>query len=243
MFENYLQLSYLISFFSGKLKRELECAKKRKLETSAEQHEAVKKSNTKNEPIVSKTVKAKENSGLIFKSIEELTGVRTIAPTKCGVLQESKFQNHNSPQDSDLKSLAGKSFQINTDGFVEVSKNLLGKASNSSNLEVKENYKSGVLYKHKFRENLQVYLDPVTKELASKPSQEVMDYLEETPSITLKDWITAGIFFKAKPSLKIRTASAIFWIYFGIFRDNEKILTPLPFYMSTFFMNDPVYCI
>ena len=208
--------------FSGKLKRELECAKKRKLETSAEQHEAVKKSNTKNEPIVSKTVKAKENSGLIFKSIEELTGVRTIAPTKCGVLQESKFQNHNSPQDSDLKSLAGKSFQINTDGFVEVSKNLLGKASNSSNLEVKENYKSGVLYKHKFRENLQVYLDPVTKELASKPSQEVMDYLEETPSITLKDWITAGIFFKAKPSLKIRTASAIFWIYFVIFRDYFK---------------------
>ena len=24
-----------------------------------------------------------------------------------------------------------------------------------------------------------------------------MDYLEETPSITLKDWITADIFFKA----------------------------------------------
>ena len=193
----------------------MECAQKRKLETSAEQHEAAKKSNTNNEPIVSKTVKAKENSGLILKSMEELTGVRTIAPTKCGVLQESKFQNHNSSQDSDLKSLAGKSFQINTDGFVEISKNLQGKASNSSNLEVKENEKSGVLYKHKFRENLQVYLDPVTKELASKPSQEVMDYLEETPSITLKDWITAGIFFKAKPSLKIRTAIAIFWIYLG----------------------------
>ena len=195
----------------------MECAKKRKLETSAEQHEAAKKSNPKNEPIVSKTVKAKENSGLILKSMEELTGVRTIEPTKCGVLQESKFQNHNSSQDSDLKSLAGKSFQINTDGFVEVSKNLQGKASNSSNLEVKENDKSGVLYKHKFRENLQVYLDPVTKELASKPSQEVMDYLEETPSITLKDWITAGIFFKAKPSLRIRTASAIFWIYLFVF--------------------------
>ena len=195
----------------------MECAKKRKLETSAEQHEAAKKSNPKNEPIVSKTVKAKENSGLILKSMEELTGVRTIEPTKCGVLQKSKFQNHNSSQDSDLKSLAGKSFQINTDGFVEVSKNLQGKASNSSNLEVKENDKSGVLYKHKFRENLQVYLDPVTKELASKPSQEVMDYLEETPSITLKDWITAGIFFKAKPSLRIRTASAIFWIYLFVF--------------------------
>jgi len=185
----------------GKLRRELECAKKRKLETSPEQHEAVKKSNAKNEPIVSKTANAKENSGLILKSMEELTGLRTIAPTKCGVLQESKFQNHNSSQDSDLKSLAGKSFQINselnTDRFVEISKNLQGKALNSSNLEVKENDKSGVLYKHKFREGLQVYLDPVTKELASKPSKEVMDYLEETPSITLKDWITADIFFKA----------------------------------------------
>ena len=187
--------------FTGKLRRELECAKKRKLETSPEQHEAVKKSNAKNEPIVSKTANAKENSGLILKSMEELTGLRTIAPTKCGVLQESKFQNHNSSQDSDLKSLAGKSFQINselnTDRFVEISKNLQGKALNSSNLEEKENDKSGVLYKHKFREGLQVYLDPVTKELASKPSKEVMDYLEETPSITLKDWITADIFFKA----------------------------------------------
>ena len=181
--------------FTGKLRRELECAKKRKLETS-QQHEAVKKSNKKNEPIVSKTVKGKENSGLILKSMEELTGVsrklkETIAPI--GVLEESKFQNHNSSQDSDMKSLAGKSFQINC----EISKNLQGKALNSSNLEEKEKYKSRVLYKHKFREGLQVYLDPVTKELASKPSKEVMDYLEETPSITLKDWITAGIFFKA----------------------------------------------
>ena len=189
--------------FTGKLRRELECAKKRKMETS-QQHDAVKKSNKKNEPIVSKTVKGKENSGLILKSMEELTGVsrklkETIAPI--GVLQESKFQNHNSSQDSDMKSLAGKSFQINcelnTDRFVEISKNFQGKALNSSNLEEKEKYKSGVLYKHKFREGLQVYLDPVTKELASKPSKEVMDYLEETPSITLKDWITAGIFFKA----------------------------------------------
>ena len=192
---------YLI--FTGKLRRELECAKKRKLETS-QQHEAVKKSNKKNEPIVSKTVKGKENSGLILKSMEELTGVsrklkETIAPIT--VLQESEFQNHNSSQDSDMKSLAGKSFQINcelnTDRFVEISKNLQEKALNSSNLEEKEKYKSGVLYKHKFREGLQVYLDPATKELASKPSKEVMDYLEETPSITLKDWITAGIFFMA----------------------------------------------
>ena len=211
---------YLI--FAGKLRRELECAKKRKLETSAEQHEAAKKSNTKNEPIVSKTVKAKENSGLILKSMEELTGQKrfkfkeTIAPTNnpnYGVLQESKLQNLNSSHDSHLKLLA----ELNTNRFDNISKNIQEKASNSSNLEVKENDKSGVLYKHKFRENLQVYLDPITKELASKPSKEVMDYLEETPSITLKDWITAGIFFKAKPSLKIRTASAICWNYLGIF--------------------------
>ena len=187
----------------------MECAQKRKMETS-EQYEAVKKSNARIEPIVSKTVKAKENSGLILKSMEELTGssqkfsLRTIAPTKAGVLQESKLQNHHSSQDSDMKSLAGKSFQINrdlnTDRFVELSKNLQGKALNCSNLEEKEKYKSGVLYKHKFREGLHVYVDPVTKELASKPSKEVMDYLEETPSITLKDWITAGIFFKALES-------------------------------------------
>ena len=194
------------------MRRELECAKKRKLETSPEQHETVKKSNAKNVPIVSKTANAKENSGLILKSMEELTGLsqkfkETVAPTKLfnnpnyGVLQESKFQNLNSSHDSHLKSLAGKSFQINseltTNRFVEISKNFQGKASNSSNLEVKEKDKSAVLYKHKFREGLQVYVDPVTKELASKPSKEVMDYLEETPSITLKDWITADIFFKA----------------------------------------------
>ena len=108
---------YLI--FTGKLRRELECAKKRKLETSAEQHEAVKKSNTKNEPIVSK--KSKENSGLILKSMDELTGVsrklkETIAPI--GVLQESKFQNHNSSQESYMKSLA----ELNTDRLVKVEK-------------------------------------------------------------------------------------------------------------------------
>ena len=120
-----------------------------------------------------------------------------------------------------------------TNRFDKISKNIQGKASNSSNLEVKENDKSGVLYKHKFRENLQVYLDPVTKELASKPSQEVMDYLEETPSITLKDWITAGIFFKAKPSLKISTASAIFWIYFGIFSD-YRLRNTYIFWNNTF---------
>ena len=67
--------------FTGKLRRELECAKKRKLETS-QQHEAVKKSNTKNEPIVSKTVKAKENSGLILKSMEELTGQKGLSSKK-----------------------------------------------------------------------------------------------------------------------------------------------------------------
>ena len=99
----------------------MECAKKRKLETSAEQLEAAKKSNTKIEPIVSKTVKAKENSGLILKSMEELTGVsrklkETIAPI--GVLQESKFQNHNSSQESYMKSLA----ELNTDRLVKVEK-------------------------------------------------------------------------------------------------------------------------
>merc|ERR1712238_229153 len=185
----------------GKLRRELECAKKRKMETSPDQHETVKKSNAKNEPIVSKTANAKENSGLILKSMEELTGLsrkfkETVAPTNnpnYGVLQESKFQNLNSSHDSHLKLLA----ELNTNRFVEIPKNFQGKASNSSNLEVKEKDKSAVLYKHKFREGLQVYLDPVTKELASKPSKEVMDYLDETPSITLKDWITADIFFKA----------------------------------------------
>jgi hypothetical protein len=223
----------------------LECAKKRKFETSPEQYEAVKKPNAKIEPIVSKTVKAKGNSGLILKSMEELTGLsrkfkETIAPIKCGVLQESKFQNHNFSQNSDMKSLTGKSYQINcelnTDRFVEISKKFQGKALNSNNLEEKEKYKSGVLYKHKFREGLQVYLDPVTKELASKPSQDVMDYLEETPSITLKDWITAGIFFKAKPSLKIRTASAILWISLCIFRDYG--LKDIFFRNKTFFFKD-----
>lgn len=193
----------------GKLRRELECAKKRKIESSPDQHEAVKKSNTKNEPIVSKTVKAKENSGLILKSMEELTGLsrkfkETVAPTNnpnYGALQESKLHNLNSSHDSHLKVLT----ELNTNRFVEISKNFQGKASNSSNLEVKEKDKSAVLYKHKFREGLQVYLDPVTKELASKPSKEVIDYLEETPSITLKDWITAGIFFKA-PETSASTA-------------------------------------
>ena len=97
----------------------MECANKRKLETSAEQLEAVKESNTKNEPIVSK--KSKENSGLILKSMDELTGVsrklkETIAPI--GVLQESKFQNHNSSQESYMKSLA----ELNTDRLVKVEK-------------------------------------------------------------------------------------------------------------------------
>ena len=110
--------------FSGKLKRELECAKKRKLETSAEQHEAAKKSNTKNEPIVSKTVKAKENSGLILKSMEELTGQKRfnfkapINDPNYGVLQESKLQNLNSSHDSHLKLLA----ELNTNRLVKVEK-------------------------------------------------------------------------------------------------------------------------
>ena len=31
--------------------------------------------------------------------------------------------------------------------------------------------------------------------------------------------LTATLYYIPKPSLKIRTASAIFWIYLGIFRD------------------------
>ena len=119
------KLSSILLFdliFSGKLRRELECAKKRKLETSAEHHEAAKKSNTKNEPIVSK--KSKENSGLILKSMEELTGQKRFnfkAPINnpnYGVLQESKLQNLNSSHDSHLKLLA----ELNTNRFVKVEK-------------------------------------------------------------------------------------------------------------------------
>ena len=50
-----------------------------------------------------------------------------------------------------------------------------------------------------------------------------------------KDHVAAQLWpLKPKPSLKIRTASAIFWIYLGIFRDYglENILLGINFFVS-----------
>ena len=137
----------------------MENERKRKMETSSEKNAPIKKSSFDNTPTASKPANEQENSNLVFqKSIKKMPGTNNIAVVPSSVsnglqsnqkyennriLQVSKFQNQNLTQNSCAKSVVEKPFQIKYSG----------------------------LFKHKLREGLQVYFDPVTNE--SKLSKQV----------------------------------------------------------------------
>ena len=52
------------------------------------------------------------------------------------------------------------------------------------------------MYKHVADEGLHITVDPTTKELTSKPTEQLIKFLDENNSVPVKDLIEADVFVK-----------------------------------------------